>query len=154
MIYESVKTLHILSAAVLFGTGMGIAFFQFMAWRSDNLVVFAVVARLTVIADWVFTAVAVIAQPLTGIWLMLRAGYPWDSPWLLWSYAMYVIAGVFWVPVVWMQVRIARLAAQARDSGQALPAEVRRLMWAWFCCGWPAFTAVVTAYWLMVAKPG
>lgn len=151
--YLSLKTLHVLSAAVLFGTGMGIAFFQFATWGSRDVAMFASVARLTVIADWLFTATAVVAQPITGIMLIQMADYAWDLPWLLWSYALYLVAGLFWLPVVWMQMRIAKLAAQARDEGRPLPLEVHRLMRIWFWCGWPAFAAVVGAYWLMIAKP-
>ena len=151
--YATVKTLHLLSAAVLFGTGLGIAYFQFAAFRTKDVAVFASVARLTVIADWLFTATAVLAQPITGLILVQMAGYPWDSPWLLRSYAMYIVAGLFWLPVVSMQMRIAKLAAQARNANRPLPTEIHRLMRIWFWCGWPAFFAVLSAYWLMVAKP-
>ena len=151
--YSLLKTVHILSAAVLFGTGMGIAFFQFMAWRSRDVKVFAAIARLTVIADWLFTASAVVLQPLSGLLLLKMAGYPWNAPWLLWSYGLYLLAGVMWLPVVWMQGRIARFAAQAVAEQQPIPAEAHRLMRIWFCCGWPAFGAVLGIYWLMIAKP-
>ena len=151
--YLSLKTLHLLSAALLFGTGIGIAYFQFAAYRSKDVAVFASVARLTVIADWAFTVTAVVAQPITGAMLVRMAGIPWDSPWLVASYALYLVAGLFWLPVVWMQMRIARLAATARDRGRPLPDEVHRLMRIWFWCGWPAFAVVLGTYWLMVAKP-
>lgn len=151
--YLSLKTLHVLSGATLFGTGMGIAFFQFAAWRTKDVVVFASVARLTVIADWLFTATAVVAQPITGIMLIRVAGYEWDTPWLLWSYALFGVAGALWLPVVWMQTRIAKLAAKARDEDGPIPFEVNRLMRIWFWSGWPAFAAVTGVYWLMIAKP-
>ena len=153
MIYEALKTLHVLSAAVLFGTGMGIAFFQFMAWRTKDVALFAGVARLTVIADWLFTASAVIAQPITGVALMLHVGYSWNEPWLLWAYALYAVAGLFWAPVVAMQMRVAKLSAEARDANAPIPEDAHRLMRAWFWCGWPAFAAVLATYWLMIARP-
>jgi uncharacterized membrane protein len=151
--YGLVKTLHVLSAAVLFGTGLGMAFFQYAAYRSKDLGVFAGVARLTVLADWLFTASAVIAQPVTGVLLLRMGGYAWDAPWLLWSYGLYLVTGLCWLPVVWMQMRITKLAARARDEQQPLPAEARRLMRLWFWCGWPAFGAVLAIYWLMIVKP-
>lgn len=151
--YELVKTLHVLSAAVLFGTGMGIAFFQFAAWRAKDVATFAGVARLTVMADWLFTATAVVAQPVTGGLLVTMAGYQWNEPWLLWSYACYLIAGAFWLPVVWMQMRVAKRAHEARAANAPLPDEVHKLMRLWFWFGWPAFAAVIAAYWLMIAKP-
>lgn len=151
--YALLKALHILSAAILFGTGLGIAFFQFAAYRGKDVAGFATIARLTVRADWIFTASAIVVQPLTGVMLLRVTGYAWDLPWLLWSYVLFVVAGVFWLSVVWMQMRIAHLAAQSRDQHLPLQADVHRLMRVWFWCGWPAFAALLGAYWLMITKP-
>jgi uncharacterized membrane protein len=154
MTYLILKWLHVLNAAVLFGAGAGIAFFMLMAWRTKDAAVFAAVARMVVLADFIFTATAVVLQPLTGVGLILTAGYAWNEPWLVASYALYVLTGACWLPVVWIQMRAARLAAAARERGeQALPKAARRLMRVWFWLGWPAFTAVAATYWLMIAKP-
>jgi uncharacterized membrane protein len=145
VIYVGLKTLHGLSAAVLFGIGMGITFFHFAAWRSKDVAGFAHVACLTVIADWLFTATAIVIQPVSDVILIHIAGYLWDAPWLLWSYALYLVAGLFWLPVVWMHLRIAKRAAEARDDNRPLPIEVHQLMRIWFWCGWPAYAAVVAS---------
>lgn len=154
-LFVALKVLHIVGATVLLGTGAGIAFFMFMAWRSRDLAGFAMAARHVVIADIIFTAVAVIAQPLTGAALAHVGGWPLDARWLLWTYALYALTGACWLPVVWIQARVARHLAAARAAGEAdVPAEVEPLMRLWFLLGWPAFLAVIAMLTLMVAKPG
>ena len=75
--------LHILSVVVVAGTGTGIAFFMFMASRSSNVTAMAVTARHVVLADWIFTAPAVVIQFVTGVLLMMRLGYSFTSTWFL-----------------------------------------------------------------------
>lgn len=153
-LYLLLKFVHVLSAAVLFGTGAGIAFFMLKAWRAKDLAVFAGVARMVVAADFLFTASAVIVQPLSGIGLILVQGYRWNEPWLVASYHLYALAGLCWLPVVWIQMRTATLVREAHGRGEkTLPERARRLMRVWFWLGWPAFAAVMATYWLMIAKP-
>lgn len=66
-----VKYLHVLGAAVLLGTGARIAVFMLLAHRTGDPAVVAGVARIVVIADFLFTATAVIAQPITGVLLII-----------------------------------------------------------------------------------
>ena len=151
--YLLLKTLHILSSVLMVGTGFGSAFYMFFANRSGNVAAQAVVSRLVVRADWWFTTPAVIIQPLSGWALMVMAGWPWHTPWLLLSMALYVLAGLCWLPVVGMQIRMARLAANADAQGQPLPDEYRRLASRWEALGYPAFVAMLGVYYLMVNKP-
>tara|TARA_R110000868_G_scaffold57591_2_gene177845 strand:- start:78790 stop:79263 length:474 start_codon:yes stop_codon:yes gene_type:complete len=151
--YLALKTLHILSSGVLFGSGAAIAFFMLMAWRSGDAPGFALAAKHVVLADWVFTTTAVIAQPLTGIGLAHLAGWPLTAPWLLASYALYVFIGVCWLPVVWIQLRVRRLMTQAVAAGQPVPDRVHHLMRVWFALGWPAFAALIAIFALMVSRP-
>lgn len=153
-VYLIVKTLHILSAAVLFGSGAAIAFFMLMAWRSGDAPGFALAAKHVVLADWLFTTTAVIAQPLTGIALAHLAGWPLTAPWLLWSYGLYIFIGICWLPVVWIQLRVRRLMSEAVAAGKPVPERVHRLMRIWFALGWPAFAALIAIFGLMVARPG
>lgn len=153
MIYALLKFVHILSAALLFGTGMGTAFFMWMSHRSGDVAAIACAARLTVRADWLFTAPAVIAQPLSGLCLMRLAGFSLTSSWLLAGIGLYLLAGVCWLPVVVLQLRVRDLTATALQNGDALPPDYHRCMRAWFALGWPAFVAVLSAFWLMIAKP-
>ena len=153
MVYLVLKTLHVIGATVLLGTGAGIAFFMVMAHRTGDARFIAQTARVVVIADYVFTASAVIVQPVTGLALASMAGYPILRGWIGLSLALYVLTGAFWLPVVWMQSRMRDLALAAADHGEAPPAEYHRLYRLWFAFGWPAFAAVLGIVWLMVAKP-
>ena len=151
--YLLLKWLHILSSTILFGTGLGIAFFQWMTWRSGDLGAIARVTRLTVLADFVFTTPAVIAQLLTGVALLHLLSLPWSTPWVAAALALYGLTGACWIPVVFIQIRLARMAAAAHARQQALPPEFARQMWIWFILGWPAFLSVIGIFWLMVRKP-
>jgi uncharacterized membrane protein len=147
------KLLHVIGATVLLGTGAGIAFFMLMAHRTGNVPLIAGVARIVVIADYVFTASAVVAQPVTGTLLARTAGYSLGEGWIVASIGLYLFTGAFWLPVVWMQSRMRNLARAAADAGAPLPAEYHRLFRLWFAFGFPAFTAVVAIFWLMIARP-
>ena len=153
MTYTLLLWLHVIGAAVLLGTGAGIAFFMVMAHRSGQPALVAHVAGTVVIADFLFTATAVIAQPLTGALLMARQGWPLATPWIDAALGLYVMIGAFSVPVVFMQIRMRDLARSAAAAGEALPAAYHRLYRRWFIFGFPAFFAVLGILWLMVAKP-
>ena len=152
-IYLWLKWTHIVSSTILFGMGAGIAFFFIRAQRSGDVRVIAAVARDVVIADAVFTATAVVLQPVTGLLLARLAGFPLSSPWLRWAIVLYVLTGCCWLPVVWLQVRMRNLAGRALQAGTSLPALYFRYYRWWFYLGWPAFGAVLIIFYLMVAKP-
>ena len=147
------KLIHILSAAVLFGSGAAIAFFMFVAWRSKDVAGFALTARHVVLADWLFTSSAVVIQPLSGIALAHLAGWPLDAGWLLATYGLYGLVGVCWLPVVWIQLRVRKLAEQAKATDTSLPDAAHNLMRIWIILGIPAFIGVIAIYVLMIAKP-
>ncbi|MBB4256098.1 MULTISPECIES: DUF2269 family protein [unclassified Bradyrhizobium] len=153
MLYFVLKYLHIVGAAVLLGTGSGIAFFMLAAHLGGKPSVIAGVARIVVIADFIFTATAVVAQPVTGSLLVLHVGYSFWEGWIIWSIVLYLITGALWLPVVWMQIRLRDLASIAAAKGSPLPPEYHRMFWLWFAFGIPAFTAVAAILWLMIAKP-
>lgn len=151
--YFALKYLHIIGACVLLGTGAGIAFFMVIAHLDGRPSVVAGVARIVVIADFVFTATAVVAQPVTGYLLARSTGYSlWDG-WILLSLILYGVTGAFWLPVVWMQMQLRDLSAAAAAAGAPLPARYHRLFWTWFAFGFPAFAAVLAILWLMIARP-
>ena len=152
MDYGLIKTLHILSATLLFGTGLGTAYFMWSANRTRDTRVVATVARHVVRADWMFTLPTVIFQPLSGIWLTHAAGYPWTG-WIGLSLALYGLAGACWLPVVWLQLRMRDLATDVDKRGQALPVRYWRYAQIWFWLGVPAFIAMVGVFFLMVLKP-
>lgn len=151
--YVLLKTVHILSSTLLFGTGLGTAFFMWFTHRSGRLPAIVVATRLTVRADFLFTTPAVIVQPLSGYLLMRLLGFDWHAPWLQATVALYLLAGFSWLPVVWLQWRAHHLANAALRDGTELPPAYYRCMRVWFALGWPAFLAVLGIFWLMVAKP-
>jgi uncharacterized membrane protein len=143
MAYLWLKILHVLSATLLFGTGLGSAYYMWRAHLTGDARVVAVTARHVVAADWLLTTPTVILQPVTGLWMLHLAGIPWTQRWVLWSLALYLVAGACWLPVVWLQVRARDLAAEAVSRGAALPPRYHRYMRIWFALGWPAFLAAL-----------
>lgn len=152
MSYTTLKTLHILSMVLLFGTGLGSAFYKWMADRSGNVQHIAITNRHVVLADWIFTTPTVILQPLTGLWMVHLAEMPLSTPWIAASLALYVLAGACWLPVVWLQIRMQRLAQTAATRQLPLPPDYGHLARWWFWLGVPAFTAMVLVVAMMVSK--
>jgi uncharacterized membrane protein len=150
---DLLRWLHVIGATVLFGTGAGIAFFMLMAQRTGRADIIAHVAGTVVIADTIFTATAVIVQPITGVLLAQAVGWPLSEGWIVLSLLLYVVTGLFWLPVVWIQIRIRNLARRAALENTPLPTEEKRLFRIWFACGFPAFAAVLAILWLMVTRP-
>lgn len=154
MVYLWVKWLHIMSSTLLFGTGLGIAFFMWRAHRSRDAALIAGTARNVVVADACFTAPAVVVQLATGLWLAHRLGLALSTLWLEAALALFFVVGACWLPVLWLQVRARNLAHAAATSGASLPAAYHTAMRWWFWLGWPAFLGVIAIFWLMVARPG
>lgn len=152
-LYDALRWLHVVGAAVLLGTGAGIAFFMVMAHRTGRPALVAHTAGVVVVADVVFTSSAVILQPITGLWLAHVAGWRLTEGWVALSLGLYVLTGLCWLPVVWIQVRLRELARKAEREATALPEEYHRLFGRWFLLGIPAFAAVLAIVWLMLAKP-
>lgn len=153
MDYVTVKWIHIMSSTLLFGTGLGSAFYMFFTNLTRDPRAIAIVVRRVVWADNLFTAPTAIIQPLSGWYLAHLAGFPFGSTWLAWSIGLYVLAGACWLPVVWIQVVMARIAREAAAAGAPLPDRYWRLHATWVALGIPAFIAFVAIFWLMVAKP-
>lgn len=151
MDYGLIKTLHIISATILFGTGLGTAYFMWSANRTRNTQVIAAVSQHVVRADWLFTTPTLFFQPLSGAWLAHDAGYPLNG-WIGWSIALYLLAGACWLPVVWLQIRMRNTSKQAAMCSQALPSSYWRDARIWFWLGVPAFGAMVGVFFLMVLK--
>jgi len=151
--YLLVKWLHIVSSVLLVGTGFGSAFYLFFTNRSANLEARAVVARLVVRADLWFTSPAVIVQPLSGLWLAHAAGWPVTTPWLLASIVLYALAGACWLPVLWLQLKMALEVEAALAHGRSLSPRYAGWQRTWEGLGYPAFIAMLAVFFLMVNKP-
>ena len=152
-LYLTLKWLHILSSVVLVGTGFGSAYYLFFANRTRNVTAQAVVSTLAVRADWWFTTPTVILQPATGLAMAYLAGLPLRTPWLALSIALFVVAGACWLPVVWLQIRMAAMAQEAARLGNKLPDAYWRYARWWERLGYPAFVAMLGVFYLMVVKP-
>jgi uncharacterized membrane protein len=153
MDYMVVKWLHILSSTILFGTGIGSAFYLLVSSVNGDVRTVAAVARYVVIADWLFTATTAVLQPLTGYYMMHLVGMPFTSKWIMWSSGLYVVALACWLPVVWLQMKLRDLARQAVNDHTGLPSQYWRYFKMWVALGIPAFFAFVAIFYLMVAKP-
>ena len=151
--YFIVKWLHILSSTLLFGTGIGTAFYLFFISRTRDVHAIAMVARWVVIADWWFTATTMVVQPVTGFYLAHLMGVPSDARWIVWSTVLFVIAAACWLPVLWLQVRLRDIAVAAAANHQPLPTLYRRHLAIWTALGFPALLSFLAIFYLMVAKP-
>ncbi len=148
-VYLWIKLVHILSATILFGTGLGTAFFMFNAYRSKNDQAMRITTRTVVMADWLFTTPAIVIQLATGLWLTRKLNIPFDSSWFIVVISLYALVGICWIPVVWIQIRIRNLIAdgESRDSYQ-------KLMRVWLVLGVPAFSSIILIFYLMVSRLG
>jgi uncharacterized membrane protein len=153
--YLLLKWAHLVGSALLFGTGLGIAFFAWFGYRrglqEGDIGLIRGVLRLTVIADTVFTATAAVLQPVTGYFLWRMTGGQWPDPWLAWVLGLYVFVGACWLPVVAIQVQLRNAAVRARTVGQ-LDARFHRRFLLWFALGWPAFLGVMGLFALMITR--
>jgi uncharacterized membrane protein len=147
------KWLHVVSSTLLFGTGIGSAFYLLCASLGRDPRTIAFVAKYVVIADWLFTATTVVIQPLTGFYMMHLVGMPLAARWITWSLALYLLAVSCWLPVVWLQMRMRDLAQGAVENGTAMPRLYWRYFRIWIVLGVPAFFAFLAVFYLMVAKP-
>lgn len=152
MTYIALKTLHILSMVLLFGTGLGSAFYKWMADRSGNVAHIAVTNRHVVLADWIFTTPTVIFQPVSGLWMVHLLDLPLTTPWIAVSLFLFILAGVCWLPVVWLQIRMQKVSALAVAEASPLPRIYWRMARWWLWLGVPAFTSMVLVVTLMVFK--
>jgi len=154
MDYLLLKLIHVLSATILFGTGLGSAFYLFMANRRKDIAGVYFAARHVVIADWLFTAPAVVIQLASGLYLVHLGGHPYGAAWIRWGLILFFFAGACWLPVVWLQIRMRGMAREAWEKGLALPARYWAYDRYWTILGALAFPAIAVVFWLMVMKPG
>jgi len=152
-LYFAIKYLHVLGAIVILGTGTGIAFFMLMAHRSGEAAFIARTASTVVIADMLFTLTAVLLQPVTGGFLMMLSSTGFSELWISASLGLYAAAGLFWVPVIFMQIEMRDLARAAAAQNTVLPPRYFALFRRWFLFGIPGFGSVMAILWLMITKP-
>ncbi len=152
-LYLFLKTIHILSATALFGIGAGSAYYMLRSHLNGNIQSIVITTKHVIAADWIFTTTSIIVQPITGIWMVMLIGWPLTQLWIMWSLILYILAGLCWLPVVWLQYQIHNLAKQAMEHNESLPSLYYRYMKIWFWLGWPAFISLLTVFCLMIFKP-
>lgn len=153
MFYLWVKLVHVISSTILFGTGIGTACTMLYGHNTRNIQVIAATTRYVVLADWIFTASSGFLQPVTGLWMVYLAGYPWQLLWVMGSIIGYLIAGFCWFPVVYLQIKMRDFAIAAERNKTALPPIYFRYFKYWFCLGWPTFISLIIVFYLMTNKP-
>jgi uncharacterized membrane protein len=153
MEYLIIKWIHIVSSTILFGTGIGSAFYMFIANRRKNISDIYFATRHVVIADWIFTTPSIIIQLITGLWMMHLAGYNLTDTWIKWGLILYFFAGACWLPVVWMQIKMRDMAKSSLETGKPLPERYWQMDKWWICLGLLAFPAIIIVFYLMVMKP-
>ena len=151
--YVELKAVHVISATILFGTGLGTAFFKWIVDRSANVTAIRVVSEKVVLADWLFTTPAIVVQAATGLALANILGYPTTRGWLSHALTLFCLTGLCWIPVVVLQIRMRDLARAAEREGRELGTRYWTYARIWFWLGVPAFAFVTIILWLMVAKP-
>ena len=152
MIYLTFKIIHIISASILFGTGLGTALYMLIVNSSNNIALIAKATRQVVLADWIFTFSSGVVQALTGFVMIYLKGYQLSQLWIVGSIIGYVIAGCCWLPVVWLQIQCRDIAHDAMLKNQSLPSKYYRYYRSWYLLGIPAFIALLIVYYLMVNK--
>jgi uncharacterized membrane protein len=151
--YLVLKWIHVLSSTLLFGTGLGSAYYMLFTSLTRDARAVSLVVRYVVLADWIFTSTTIVIQPVTGVLMARMAGWPLTTPWLAWSIGLYFLAGACWLPVVWLQLQMRDMANQSAETGASLPPRYWRFLRWWVALGIPAFVALVVVFYLMVAKP-
>ena len=116
------------------------------------------VLRLSLVFVWLWIAVVSVWELQGQSRTLLVAGGVDDTAvadaLVLVGAALGAILGLLvWIPVVWLQLRMAVMAQVAHSSGQELPAEYWRYARWLECLGYPAFVAMLVIFYLTVAKP-
>ena len=153
MEYLALKWLHIISATLLFGTGLGSAYYKYMTDRAGGIKAITITNRNVVIADWVFTTPTIILQPLSGIGLIYLYGYSFNETWIWLSIILFCIAGLCWLPVVYLQIVMRNMSERSLQNNTSLPKKYWRYAHIWFWLGVPAFISIIAVFGLMVFKP-
>ena len=153
MDYLTLKYIHIISSTILFGTGIGSAFYMFMANRRKDIAGIVFTTRHVVIADWLFTAPAVITQLITGFALIQSSGYDLNQKWIMYGLILYFFAGACWLPVIWIQIKMRDIAKTAMSNNSELPASYWKYDKWWLVLGSLAFPAIIIVFYLMLFKP-
>jgi uncharacterized membrane protein len=148
------KFVHLLAAAAVLGTWLGVAVFMTLAHRSGNTSVVAVTSRFAVGAEKIVMIAALALQPFSGFALAGAIGIsPLDEFWIVLSLALYTVVVAAWLVVLRIEIRIRDMTRQAAIDGVVLSDAYRRLFRLYSALVWPALAVVVVLFALMIWQP-
>lgn len=148
MTYQTLKLIHIISATIMFGTGLGSAFYLFYTYKFSKFSTVKEILNIVIIADYIFTTPSVILQLATGLWLshyMKLISTNWFLIALLFSLLVYAL----WIRAVFLQLKMKKTLENAKEYN----VQFHQQMKGWFFLGIPAFFGSLFLFYLMVFKP-
>lgn len=148
MDYLTLKIIHILSATIMIGTGLGSAFYLFVSYKTALFTTVKDVLKIVIIADLIFTTPSVIVQLVTGLMLADRLNLT-NTRWYWVVLSISFLVLVLWLGAVVIQYRLKRIIIDKKS----LPALFDKLMSIWFYLGVPSFGLAIFLYYLMIYKP-
>ncbi len=153
--YHGLKLLHILSAVVMTGTGIGLAYFLFLAVLTKKQEALVAIARWVIWGDWLFTLPAIITQIISGLLLVERLGWSFASVGMHWILTLYALMLVCWLPVIVIQYKLYHISLKILTEGQDVHCHpsFKRLFRLWVLLGSIAFVCVLLLFWIMIFKP-
>jgi uncharacterized membrane protein len=150
----AIKFVHLIAAAAMLGTWLGIAVFMLLAHRSGNTSVVALTSRFAVSTEFIVMVAAVALQPISGFALAWAIGLsPTDEFWIVLSLGFYVLVAAAWLAALRVEIRIRDMARQAALDGVPLPDAYRRLFRFYSALVWPALAVTAVLFALMIWQP-
>jgi len=154
MDFTVIKFLHVMSAVLLLGTGLGLAFFLFRAQQSKDSQTILFALNNTLIGDIVFVGPALFVLFGSGHWMLRNGAHSVREPWMIASLALIMLVGLCWVLAVFLEWRMRNgLRASAQQGAAVLPPKHGLYHRLWVSLGLIAFPTAVVILVLMVIKP-
>jgi uncharacterized membrane protein len=150
----AIKFVHLVGAAAMLGTWLGVAIFMLLAHRSDNPSVVAVTSRFAVTVQLRVMIAAVAIQPISGFALAGAIGVsPVGEFWLVLSLPIYALIVAAWIVALRTEIRIRDLTRQAALDSVPLSEPYRALFRRYSAFTWPALAGTVVLFLLMTWQP-
>jgi len=150
----AIKFVHLLAAAAMFGTWLGIAGFMLLAYRSGNPSVVALVAQFVVRIELFVVAAAIALQPISGFPLAWAIGLtPLNEFWIDVSLVLYIAVVAVWLVSLRIEIRLRNMARQAALGRGTLADNYPRLFRIWFALAAFLLAAMIAIILLMVWQP-
>ena len=150
----AIKFVHVLAAAAMFGTWLGLAAFMWLAHRSKNTSVVALISQFVVTIEKTVMIPAIVLQPLSGFPLAYAIGLqPFSELWILISLAVFAAIVVCWVLAMRAEIRIRNLAREAALESEPLPKSYRQKFRTWRLLAVLLLLGMMCVFALMIWQP-